>query len=339
MSFAAVVGLVALVEANSRREHDGLEDVSFVWRGLRRLKAIVVADVMTTPSPPPPSRPSPSIIPSPSHYGVVRQSHLPAAGRPLDHAVALLGLIAMPLRARVLAAADHGLRHRPSRCRRQMGGVLARRRLRSAVDLGRSASAPGARRVVALPGQTRWRALGLVIAAIGLLVSGEGTGQTCYLREGRNVALRTETARSLCRRQRGRITASTIGCLPTAKRRRGRKLPRRAHFARPARLHRQGEGKTVAVVRHPAALEEDCRIADIVIAPFSVGKGCETAARVVIDRARAASRGRHRSIIEGLSIRSEALPRRVGGGPGCQTTNRQAGPAVRTSLCPRSGRI
>ena len=35
------------------------------------------------------------------------------------------------------------------------------------------------------------------------------------------------------------------------------------------------KGKTIAVVRHPAALEEDCRIADIVVAPFSVGKGCE----------------------------------------------------------------
>src|SRR3989337_3137582 len=30
MSFDAVVGLVALVEANSRREHDGLEDVSLL---------------------------------------------------------------------------------------------------------------------------------------------------------------------------------------------------------------------------------------------------------------------------------------------------------------------
>ena len=35
------------------------------------------------------------------------------------------------------------------------------------------------------------------------------------------------------------------------------------------------KGKTIALIRHPAALEEDCRIADIVIAPFSVGKGCE----------------------------------------------------------------
>jgi hypothetical protein len=33
------------------------------------------------------------------------------------------------------------------------------------------------------------------------------------------------------------------------------------------------KGKTIALIRHTAALEEDCRVADIVIAPFSVGKG------------------------------------------------------------------
>ena len=47
MSFAAVVGLVALVETNSRRVDDRAQDVSFLWRGLRRLWAIAVADVMT----------------------------------------------------------------------------------------------------------------------------------------------------------------------------------------------------------------------------------------------------------------------------------------------------
>jgi len=76
---------------------------------------------------------------------------------------------------------------------------------------------------------------------------------------------------------------------------------------RPAWLHRQGKGKTVAVIRHPAALEEDCHIADIVIAPFSVGKGCETAARVVIDRRALQAEGAHAIYIEGLSIRSESV--------------------------------
>ena len=67
------------------------------------------------------------------------------------------------------------------------------------------------------------------------------------------------------------------------------------------------KGKSIAVVRHPAALEEDCRIADIVIAPFSVGKGCETAARVVIDRRALQAEGAHAIYIEGLSIRSESV--------------------------------
>jgi competence protein ComEC len=67
------------------------------------------------------------------------------------------------------------------------------------------------------------------------------------------------------------------------------------------------KGKTVAVVRHSAALEEDCRIADIVIAPFSVGKGCEAAARVVIDRRALQAEGAHAVYIEGLSIRSESV--------------------------------
>jgi competence protein ComEC len=43
------------------------------------------------------------------------------------------------------------------------------------------------------------------------------------------------------------------------------------------------KGKTVALIRDPGALEEDCRLADIVIAPFTVGKTCR-AARVIVDR-------------------------------------------------------
>ena len=66
------------------------------------------------------------------------------------------------------------------------------------------------------------------------------------------------------------------------------------------------KGKTIALVRHPAALEEDCRIADIVIAPFSVGRGCSTA-RVVVDRRALQAEGAHAIYIEGLSIRSESV--------------------------------
>lgn len=66
------------------------------------------------------------------------------------------------------------------------------------------------------------------------------------------------------------------------------------------------KGKTVALIRHPGALEEDCRLADIVIAPFTLGKKCR-AARVIVDRRRLKAYGAHALYIEGLSIRTETV--------------------------------
>jgi competence protein ComEC len=66
------------------------------------------------------------------------------------------------------------------------------------------------------------------------------------------------------------------------------------------------KGKTVALVRHPAALEDDCRSADIVIAPFTIGKRCG-AARVIIDRRMLRAEGAYALYMEGLSIRAESV--------------------------------
>ena len=94
------------------------------------------------------------------------------------------------------------------------------------------------------------------------------------------------------------------------------------------------KGKTIALIRHPAALEEDCRTADIVIAPFSVGKGCQ-AARVVVDRRCTASRWRlgalYRGAVDpererGRDARAKAL--------GAGSSARQApGAGLRRGLC------
>jgi hypothetical protein len=62
----------------------------------------------------------------------------------------------------------------------------------------------------------------------------------------------------------------------------------------------------VALIRHPGALEEDCRLADIVIAPFTIGKKCR-AARVIVDRRMLKAEGAHALYIEGLSIRTETV--------------------------------
>ena len=97
--------------------------------------------------------------------------------------------------------------------------------------------------------QTRWRALGPVIAAAGLLVSGEGSRPDVL-------------------------------------------------------VERSG--------RHPAALEEDCRLADIVIAPFSVGKAC-SAARVVVDRHELQAEGAHDLYSRGSRSGARASRRRADG--------------------------
>jgi competence protein ComEC len=47
MSFAGVIGLVALVEANSLRRKERPEDVSFIFRWLHRLWTFVVGDTVT----------------------------------------------------------------------------------------------------------------------------------------------------------------------------------------------------------------------------------------------------------------------------------------------------
>jgi competence protein ComEC len=66
----------------------------------------------------------------------------------------------------------------------------------------------------------------------------------------------------------------------------------------------------MALVRHPAALEDDCRSADIVIAPFTIGKRCR-AARVIIDRRMLRAQGAYALYLEGLSIRAEGADRAV----------------------------
>jgi competence protein ComEC len=65
------------------------------------------------------------------------------------------------------------------------------------------------------------------------------------------------------------------------------------------------KGKTVALVRHPAALEEDCRAADIVI----------------VDRRILKAHGAHALYIEGLSIRTETVAASRGDRPWVRRSN------------------
>jgi competence protein ComEC len=168
--------------------------------------------------------------------------------------------------------------------------------------------------------QTRLRALGLVIAAVGLALAPQANRPDVLIeRQGATTALRSEsgnlvfppaTAASYstdnwlladgderdvtAASDEGAFRCDSLGCIGTVK------------------------DKTVALVRHPAALEEDCRIADIVIAPFTVGK-CR--ARVIVDRRLLKAYGAHALYIEGLSIRTETVAAARGNRPWARRGN------------------
>jgi competence protein ComEC len=310
MSFAAVVGLVALVEANSKREPGRAKDVSVVWRGLHRLRAIIVGDVATT------LVATAAVAPF-AIYHFHRLSHYGLAANLI--ALPLVGLLIMPFALISLLAMPLGLEYWPLQV---MGLGIA-----LLLATGKwVASWPGAVSVLpSIPGisllllvlgglwlclwQTRWRALGLVIAALGLLLSGEGTKPDILIeRDGRALALRTEDG-ALALPPATRASYSIDNWLLAD----GDERDAEAASANsPFRCDILGcigkiKGKTVALIKHPAALEDDCRMADIVIAPFSVGKACEQQARVVIDRRALQMEGAHALYFDGLSIRSESV--------------------------------
>ena len=309
MSFAAVIGLVALVEANSKRVRDRAQDVSLVWRGLRGLWAIIVGDIVTT------LVATAAVAPF-AIYHFHRMSHYGVAANLI--ALPLISVVIMPFALLSLIAMPFGLEGWPLWVMGLGIGLL--------VATGKwVASWPGA--VSILPSisgtalllmvlgglwfclwQTRWRALGLIVIAAGLLVSGGGKRPNVMIeRDGRSVALRADDG-SLALPPATRASYSVDHWLLADGDERD---AAEASANSPFRCDLLGcigkvKGKTIAFLRHPAALAEDCRTADIVIAAFSVGKSCK-AARVVVDRRALHSAGAHALYIEGLSIRSESV--------------------------------
>jgi competence protein ComEC len=309
MSFAAVIALVALYEWISSREREGLGDTSPVWRSLRKgWRLFAIASLTTLAA-------SLAIAPFAvyhfhrmTHYGLLANLLAGPLVSLLIMPMALIGLIVMPfgLEAWPLYAMGVGIE--------------------MMVGIGEwVASLPGAVSVVpAISGtalllmvigglwlclwQTRTRAFGLVVIAAGLALAPQAHRPDVLIEwDGTTAALRSEqgslvfppaTASGYSAdnwlladgddRSAGGTADETVfrcdalGCIGTVK------------------------GKTVALVRHPAALEEDCRKAQIVIAPFTVGKKCR-AARVIVDRRLLRTEGAHALYIDGLSIRAESV--------------------------------
>jgi competence protein ComEC len=309
MSFAAVIALVALYEWMSTRRGSGISEASPLFRGLRKGGSLIAAGAVTT------LVAGTAIAPFAvyhfhrmTHYGLVANLVAAPLVSLLIMPMALLSLIAMPFGLETLPLKAMGL------------GIELM------VATGKEvASWPGAVSIlpqisglalvlIVLGGvwlclwQTRLRTLGLVITAAGLALAPQSERPDVLIeRGGATAALRSESgglvfppataagysadnwlladgdARNVAQAiAESSFSCDSLGCIGKVK------------------------GKIVALIRDPGALEEDCRLAQIVIAPFSIGKQCR-AARVVVDRRMLKAQGAHALYIQGLSIRTETV--------------------------------
>ncbi|ODS00906.1 hypothetical protein AUC68_13310 [Methyloceanibacter methanicus] len=168
--------------------------------------------------------------------------------------------------------------------------------------------------------RTRLRALGLVIAALGLALAPPGHRPDVLIeRDGKTAALRGNSGLVFPSATAGTysvekwLLADGDGTDPG-------NLPRSSPFrCDPLGCVGQVKGKTVALIRETGALAEDCRKADIVIAPFKLGKTCK-APRIVVDRTALSAQGAHALYIEGLSIRTETVAGTRGARPWSRST-------------------
>lgn len=179
--------------------------------------------------------------------------------------------------------------------------------------------------------RTRWRVAGVALAALGVAVaSGQQRPDLLIDREGRLQAVRTDE-----------------GILATASARRGYSLEQwllaDGDGRPPNEIDMPGvyrcdamaclatvRGKTVALVRHAAALKEECARADIVVTDLAFKGPCPKA-RVVVDRIDVWAEGAHALYLDGQSIRIETVAEARGERPWVQARRgRTRDPPVNT---------
>ncbi|WP_108683579.1 ComEC/Rec2 family competence protein [Methyloceanibacter sp. wino2] len=316
MSFAAVIGLVAAYEALSARERTSAAETSALWRRLRWTGALVLGAGLTT------LIAGTAVAPF-AVYHFHRMTHFGIAANMI--VAPLISLLIMPMALLSLIAMPFGLEAWPL----QVMGYGIELMVGAAAWV---ASWPGA--VTILPDlsgwslaliafgglwlclwRTRLRALGLVIAALGLALAPPGNRPDVLIeRDGRTAAIRgadglifpSATAASYSVEKW--LLADGDGTDPKG-------LPQTTPFrCDPLGCVGKVKGKTVALIRETGAIAEDCRKADIVVAPFKLGRACK-APRIIVDRAALSTQGAHALYIEGLSIRTETVAEHRGTRP------------------------
>lgn len=312
MSFAAVVGLVAAYEFLSARKRARMAPttahISAVWRYLRMPGVFflgagftaLVAGIAVDPF---------------AVYHFHRLTHFGIVANMI--AAPLISLLIMPMALLSLIAMPFGLEALPLKAMGFGIGLMV-------ATAEWVTSWPGAVTVLpdfsgwsltlmALGGlwlclwQTRLRTLGFVIAGAGLALAPVGNRPDVLIeRDGKTAAIRGDNGLIF-----PSATAASYSVekwlLADGDRRNPKDLPRDTPFrCDPLGCVGVVKGKTVALIRETGAIAEDCRNADIVVAPFKLGRACK-APRILVDRAALSVHGAHALYIEGVSIRTETV--------------------------------
>ena len=157
----------------------------------------------------------------------------------------------------------------------------------------------------------RWRLLGVLAIAAGLVTPGLGRGPDVLVDgSGRLFAARAESGALMLSSGRAARVAGEIWLRRAGQRQAapwpalGASADGRLSCDPLACLYRS-RGQVVALVRDPRALAEDCRVADVVVSLVPVRRPCQ--ARVVVDRFDLWRHGGHALWLEGDGARVETV--------------------------------
>ncbi|MGI9385139.1 MAG: ComEC/Rec2 family competence protein [Methyloligellaceae bacterium] len=309
MSFAAVTALVAVYEAVTRRapsSHPRAPAARVLTSAFRYMGGIALTTIVA----------SLAVAPFAAfHFHKLAQFGLLANLA----AMPLFGLLIMPMALAALLALPFGLEAAPLHAMAQGLDALV------AVAETVSGWEGAVVHVVAMPTaslvllafgglwlalwRSRWRSAGLVLAAAGLAIAtGPPRPDLLIDRDGKAFAVRTDRGVLEKLATKGARYSLEKWWLADGQGEGTDAAPAADPASRCDALAciAMVQGKTIAIVKHPAALDEECRKADIVVSQIPVRGRCPKA-RVVVDRFDLWAEGAHALYLEGQSIRTETV--------------------------------
>jgi len=167
----------------------------------------------------------------------------------------------------------------------------------------------------------RWRLVGLVMIGLGLALATSYEQPDIYVaRSGHPIAIRLHDGKLSSLTKRGRNYSLAMWLEADGD---GRQ-PREVATSRGFRCDARGctanvKGLKLAYAKTPAAIDEDCRVADIVVMAIPQAKPCPSA-RLVIDLRDVTKNGAHAITISDGNIRVQTVAQRRGKRPWSQST-------------------